>query len=228
VTASQDVENVLLDEEKSLAFELGSKWAVGGSTLEANVFYTKIDGFQEQVNAFLDAALVSTATNIDELETSGFELTAYGDLMDGLSYNVGYIYNKVEYPNGSTGDDGFDLSGEQYLYAPEHKLTVSGEYRRNVIDNVDGFVNLNAVYKSDLRLAPIEVGVFDAHTTIGGAIGIADEDGAWTLSVFGRNLTQEREPISYLPQPFPDGAVRSWPQAGITTRLIGVKLDVNF
>jgi len=191
VVVSPVLPDVTLDEEKSVALELGAKWALENSTLEANIFHTTLDGFQEQVNEFIESSLVSTAVNLDDIKSSGIELTAYGNVSDSLTYNVGYAYNKIEYPSGFIGDDGFELSGEQYTYAPKHKLTLSGEYSR-------------------------------------GAFGVRSEDGRWSLSVFGRNLTEERQPVAYLPQPFPDGATRSWAVPGITGKIIGLKLDVNF
>ena len=123
-----------------------------------------------------------------------------------------------------------DLGGEQVQYAPEHKLTLTGEYEHDFNNTLQGFVNTNIVYKSEVLLAQFapDLTTYEGHTTIGGAIGVRSPDGVWSASLFGRNLTQEREPIGYLGQPFPDGAVRSWPQVGITTRLVGVRLDANF
>ena len=235
-----ELENVSqLDEEKALAFELGIKRDVGSATLEANVFHTTVEDFQAQTNEFIgSAALVSVPRNIEEIVSYGFELAAYGELGDSLTYSAGYIYNNATYPDGFLGDgENFrlgalpaDLGGEQVQYAPEHKLTLTGEYEHDFNNTLQGFVNTNIVYKSEVLLAQFapDLTTYEGHTTIGGAIGVRSSDGVWSASLFGRNLTQEREPIGYLGQPFPDGAVRSWPQVGITTRLVGVRLDANF
>jgi len=239
--ATPELENVSqLDQEDALAFELGIKRGVGASTLEANVFHTTVENFQAQTNEFVGggAALTSVPRNIEEIVSYGLELTAYGELSDSLTYNVGYIYNNSTYPDDYQGDpEGFrlgsspaDLGGAQVQFAPEHKLTLSGEYSREFNENFEGFVSTNIVYKSEVLLANFapDLTTYEGHTTFGGAVGVRSPDGQWTASLFGRNLTEEREPIGYLGQPFPDNAVRSWPAAGITTRLVGVKLDVNF
>jgi len=236
-----ELENVSqLEEEKALAFELGVKRAVGSSTLEANVFHSTVENFQSQTNEFVGggAGLTSVPRNIEEIVSYGFELSAYGELTDSLTYNAGYIYNNATYPGDYEGDpEGFrfpgtpaDLGGAQVQFAPEHKLTLTGEYSRDFNDSLQGYINTNVVYKSEVLLANFapDLTTYEGHTTIGGSVGIRDADGAWNLSLFGRNLTEEREPIGYLGQPFPDFAVRSWPAAGITTRLVGVRLDVNF
>ena len=238
--ATPERENVSeLTEETSFAIELGVKRAIGSSTVEANVFHTTLNDFQGQSNEFIgSAALVSVPRNIGDIDSYGLELTAYGDVGDSFTYSAGYIYNNATYPDDFQGDvEGFrpggmvaDLGGEQVQYAPEHKLTLTGEYSMLFGNSIEGFVNANVVYKSDVLLANFapDITTVDSNTTIGGAIGVRSPDRRWSAAFFGRNITSERVPVGFLGQPFPDGAVRSWPQAGITTRLIGFKVDVNF
>ena len=228
-----------LTEEESLAIELGIKHVVGSSILEANVFHTTLKDFQGQTNEFIGtAALVSVPRNIGDIDSYGLELAAYGEVGGLFTYSAGYIYNNATYPSGFTGDvEGFrpgdmtaDLGGEQVQYAPEHKLTLTGEYTLPITGSIEGFVNTNIVYRSEVLLANFapDITTVDSNTTIGGSIGVRSPDRRWSAALFGRNITSERVPVGFLGQPFPDGAVRSWPQAGITTRLIGFKVDVNF
>ena len=235
-----ELENVSeLEEETAVAFELGVKHNVGDSTLEANIFHTTLENFQGQSNEFIgSAALVSVPRNIGDIDSHGIELSAYGNLGDSVTYSAGYIYNNATYPDDFEGDvEGFrpgditaDLGGAQVQYAPEHKVTLTGEYSTVFSSGVEGFANTNIVYKSDVLLANFspEFATAESQTTVGAAIGVRSPDGTWSASLFGRNLTSERTPVGYLGQPFPDGAVRAWPIAGITTRLVGVKIDVNF
>lgn len=233
-------ENVsVLTEEESLALEFGIRRDLGQTTLEANVFYTTLENFQGQTNEFIGTeALVSVPRNIGDIDSYGFEVAAYGAVGDFLTYSAGYIYNNATYPDGFQGDvEGFrpgditaDLGGEQVQYAPEHKLTLTGEYSRMIAGNIEAFFNTNIVYKSDVLLGNItpEFSTAEAHTAIGASLGVRSPDQRWAASLWGRNLTAERIPVGQLGQPFPDGAVRSWPVAGITTRLVGLKLDFNF
>ena len=49
--------------------------------------------------------------------------------------------------------------------------------------------------------------------------------------LFVRNLTKEREPTAYLASTFagqPDGGIRAWPVAGLTARVVGVRLGFDF
>jgi len=228
-----------LEKEEALAFELGIKKGLGAHNLEANIFYSDLDNFQAQTNEFIgNEALTSVPRNIEEIVSYGIELSAFGELSDNLSYSAGYIYNSATYPDGFLGDgENFRLGsspavleGEQVQFAPEHKATLSGEYSQTVGANLEGFINTNVVYKSKILLAQFapDLTTYPGHFTFGGAIGLRSGDGNWAASIYARNLFAEREPVGYLGQPFPDGAVRSWPAPGITTRLVGAKLDFNF
>ena len=222
------LDTVFLEEEESLTLEVGGKWSVAGTTVEFNAFHTQLSNFQAQANEFIDASLISTAVNLGEITSSGLELSSYGRIGDNLTYNAGYIYNTVEYPRGFLGDDGTELGGQQLIYAPKHKISLSGEYTRNVASNLEGFFNMNLVYKSDVLLGTFdsEISTFEGGVNVGASIGVRGDN--WSAALFGRNLTERREPVGYLAQPFPDGATRSWPVPGITTRLMGLKVDFNF
>lgn len=227
------LDTVFLNEEKSLAIEAGAKYDLGSTTLELNVFRTKLDDFQAQTSVLVEAELISKALNIEEVISKGIEVTAYGNIGEYLNYNAGYLFNDVRYPDGFLGDDGTDFTDQQLSLAPKHKFTVSGEFYQPVSQSLEGFINLNAVYKSKVLLAARDPERFsyDGHVTVGGSIGIRDDDGRWTASIYARNLFKEREPIGYLASTMfgqSDGGIRSWPAAGITTRLIGAKVDVNF
>ncbi len=222
-----------LEPEKSNAFELGARANVGPIQVSGNAFYTELLDFQSQVSVFVGTALVSQPLNIDRIESYGFELGAFGELFEGFSLNAGYQFNHITFPNGFIGDDGGDLSGEQFLNAPRHKFTLSGDYSMPVTGSIDVFLNANVVYKSKVLLASRANTDFryPGHEIVNGGLGLRDADGAWNLSVFVRNLTKEREPTALLPSTFAgiaDGGVRAWPVAGLTARVVGVRLGFEF
>lgn len=222
-----------LEPEKSDAFELGARFGVGGFQVSANAFYTDLSNFQSQTSVFVGTALISQPLNIPTTKSKGFELGLYGELFAGLNINAGYQFNDITFPAGYLGDDGGNLGGTQFLNAPKHKFTLSGEYAMPVSDNLEMFVNSNLVYKSSVLLAARADPRFryHAHELINGGLGVRDIDGAWTASLFVRNLTKEREPTAYLASTFAgqaDGGIRAWPVAGLTARVVGVRLGFDF
>jgi outer membrane receptor protein involved in Fe transport len=222
-----------LEPEKANAFELGVKVGVGGMQLTANVFHTELLNLQSQTSVFVGTALISRPLNISQVNSKGFELNAFGELFDGLNVNAGYQFNDISYPTGYLGDDGGNLGGTQFLNAPKHKFTLSGDYAVPVSEGVELFVNANVVWKSDVLLAARSDPRYryPSHEIINGGFGVRDADGGWTASLFVRNLTKEREPTAYLASTFfgaADGGLRAWPLAGVTARVVGVRLGVEF
>ena len=232
----------ILRPEIPTSYEVGTKLSLMDDRLavDANVFHNTVKDYHTQTSFFPPGGtnLVSVSTNIPELISKGLEVDVIGRLTDSLSVNGGYMYNDITYPAGFLGDDGGTLAGEQVLSAPKHKLTLSGEYERTFAAGMKGFLNMNAIYKSDILLSPrggvgspaTQFGkyIYPAHTTLGASIGVRSADDRWTVALFGRNLTGEDEPIGYLANTFAgalDGAVRAWPDGGVTLRQVGLKLE---
>ncbi len=222
-----------LKPEIADAFELGFKFGVGRLQVSANAFYTELADFQSQVSVFVGTALVSQPLNIPKIKSKGFELNAFGQILPGFNINAGYQFNDIKFPTGYLGDDGGNLGGTQFLNAPRHKFTLSGDYGFALSEGLELFVNANMVYKSDVLLAARADPRYryPAHEIINGGIGVRDPDGGWTASLFVRNLTKEREPTAYLAGTFAgqvDGGIRAWPVAGLTARVVGVRLGFEF
>ncbi len=223
----------VLAPEKADAFELGVKFGLGDMQVSANVFHTDIANFQAQESFFVGTALVSQPKSISNLKSKGFEFNVFGEIVPGLSINAGYQYNDVKFPSTFIGDDGVDIGGRQFQFAPKHKFTLSGDYAMPMGGDMELFINANVVYKSELLLAARSDPryVYPAHELVNGGFGVRDADGGWTASVFVRNLTKEREPTAYLASTFagrPDGGIRAWPVAGLTARVVGVSVGFDF
>jgi len=223
-----------LNPEIPTAYEIGTKVALNRYTnLEANVFLTQVKDFQAQRSVFVGTELVTALENINEIETKGFELAARGSLGDNFSYNAGFIHNTVEYPDGFVGADGGDLSGEQLIFSPKNKFSLSGEYANGLGDNTELFLNTNVVWKSDVRYEArsTDTFVYPSHFTIGASIGMREVDDKWRATLFARNITGEDEPAAYLAGTFLgqiDGGVRAWPVGGVTLRQVGISFDYKF
>ncbi len=222
-----------LDPETSDAIELGVKTRVGRVQLSANAFYTKLKDFQSQTSIFVGTALVSQPLNIPKLTSKGFEFSAFGQILPGFNVNAGYQYNEFTFPTGYLGDDGGNLGGTQFLNAPKHKFTISGDYGIPLGDNLEVFLNANFIYKSKVLLAARADPRYryPAHEIINLGFGFRHPDGDWNASVFVRNLTKEREPTAYLASTFAgaaDGGIRAWPVAGLTARVVGVRAGFEF
>ena len=222
-----------LEPELSDSFEVGAKFGIGRLQITGNAFYTKLRNFQSQTNVFVGTALVSRPLNIDSIVSKGFELTVFGRIAKGFSINAGYQFNDVRFPDTFVGEDGLPLGGTQLINAPKHKFTLSGDYGHELSDGLELFANANVVYRSEVLLAARADPRyrFRDHAIVNGGIGVRAPDGTWTASLFVRNLTKQRAPVSYLASTFagqPDGGLRALPAAGQTARVVGARVGFQF
>jgi len=218
----------IIDAETPASFELGTKIAAFDKklALDLNAFYTTVDDYQGQECEYdIDTgALICPPTNINEVESKGFEIDIFGQPIPGMKINASYVYNEVEYPS-EYADQG--LEGKQLMNAPKHKFTFSGEYGKEVIKNLYGFVGFDTTYKSEKRLNTEldPSSVYDACWVTGARIGISNIENTWSFTIFGRNLFEEPEPIAVYQ--FPPSTVVQIPTE-YQFRQVGFSLNYNF
>jgi len=111
-----------------------------------------------------------------------------------------------------------ELTANDYLYA--WKRLLDPKVRSPYLYYVEGrFVGADAVHKSDLLLGATADPrfVYPAHWTYGARFGVRGADERWSVSLFGRNLGNENEPVTLFGGPsfIPPGAVPFLPNGQI-------------
>ena len=107
---------------------------------------------------------------------------------------------------------------------------------------VEAFIGADTVYKSDLRLGPTADArfVYPSHWNTGARLGVRADDDAWAVTLFGRNLGNDHEPITLFGGPSftapgadpaaPNGyinGVSGWMTAS-ALRQVGLSVDLKF
>jgi len=126
-------------------------------------------------------------------------------------------------------------SNRNLIFAPNWKITLSAEYDVPLRSGVVGFVQSDVVYTSKFNYAatPDPNLVAPDFTRLGARIGVRSEDRRWGVSIFGRNLLDQRIPTFVSPDPLSSSnglAGRSYIQ-GLdldSYRVVGVTLDGRF
>ena len=195
--------------------------------VDLNLFYTTVEDYQAFVSDLDDNGIMYTySTNIDKIESKGLELDIFGQPLPGLSLNMGYVYNIIEYP--SYWGEG-RLADVQMQNTPKHKLSFSGEYMKPLTEALRGFVGFDFTYKSKILMTalasvPLSKAYYPAHWVTGASIGVMKSDGKWRVSLFGRNLGNEMFPSNYV---YDFGIMAHIPKQR-TFRQIGVSLEYTF
>jgi iron complex outermembrane receptor protein len=259
--ASQGNPQTVLEAEKPMSYELGLKGAVlnGRLGIDFNVFHTDVKNYQGQrcrVNSV--GILACTPESVPSVVTKGFELSVYGQPIQGLMLNGGFIYDDAKYPSDWTGFNPNDLrdpvagtmigktslASAQIIGVPKTKLNLAADYTFP-IGGLQGFIGADATHKSEMRLGPSADPRFTypAHWNTGARLGVRSNSGSWGVTLFGRNLGNNHEPITIFggpafTSPHPGNAdpalangfvngVSGWMTAA-SLRQIGLSLDVKF
>lgn len=234
------------------AYEIGAKGSTMGGKLgyEASLFLTKVSNYQGQRCSINGVGVLSClGESIPSVTSKGFEATLYGRPTPNLYLNAGFAYNDAKFPNGWTGFNPSDLTGAtstslsnvQLVGSPKSKFTFNAEYKQPV-GTMEAYVGGDFVYKSSVRLGYSGDSrfVYGAHGTVSARIGLRGPGNMWSVELFGRNLTQNREPAtifggpSFLPPatvPFlPNGQVNGisgWATTA-SRRQVGLSAEFRF
>jgi iron complex outermembrane recepter protein len=257
--ASQGNPPTIIAPEIPVSYELGLKGAVldGKLGIDFNVFHTDVQDYQGQrcrVNSV--GLLACTPESIPSVVTKGFELSLYGQPAEGLHLNGGFIYDEATYPTGWTGYNPndlrdpvpntmvgrTDLSEKQIVGVPLTKFNLAADYSFALGSSLRGFISADTVYKSEMRLGPTGDPrfLYPSHWITGMQLGVRGDDNRWNVTLFGRNLGDDHEPITIFGGPSftstntdpaqPNGyvnGVSGWMTAQ-SLRQVGLSLEVNF
>ena len=246
---------VLVEPEIPHAGEIGLKSTMLDGRLAANlaIFYNRVTDFQTQ---YYDPTIAQFIFgNAPSLTSKGISLELIGRPVQGLTINVGGLYNNAKYGSGysvacaqlqtaaegcrTTTEGGAttgtaDAHGNQLVGAPQLKVTSSVEYAANVRNDISGFVSLDTVYTSrinfDAAYDPIDSNA--AATIFGGRLGLRSDDGRYGASIFVRNMFDQYRPIVRFATP--TAAQQFDPQSYSqisgpeSRRVVGLSLDGKF
>jgi iron complex outermembrane receptor protein len=204
------------DKELADAWEVGAKIRALDNNLQLNVaaFSQRLRDFQS--NAFNGTTFV--LTNAGEIQIDGFEFDALYAPTSNLFLSLAGSYLDHEYtsyvggpqivqPAGSPSLPPVqDLSGTPLSGVPDWTLSSSINYVKS-FGAVEGFANLAARYRGSRNVTSERnpIADQDSYVTANATIGIRDTEGLWTVTLWGKNITDEE---------YTDGLFNSVIQAG--------------
>lgn len=211
-----------VDPETVEAYEAGVKGDFLGRRLSVNaaIFYNDFTNFQAQVfDPTIPPIGAFRTGNAGGLRTQGVELEGVIRPTSGWSISAGATYLDAEYTNyfpscyaGQTAAQGctfpgptFDAKGHRLIAAPEWSTSLATSYERS-LSGARLFVNADWSYRSSVYYG---VGNPDTlqkgYSLVNGTVGISDPDDRIRLSLFVRNLFDQRFAAVIFPSYFDTG-----------------------
>lgn len=205
------------DKELADAWEVGAKIRALDNNLQFNVaaFSQRLRDFQS--NAFNGSVFV--LTNAGEIQIDGLEFdTLYAPTANlFLSFAGSYLDHQytsyvggpqIVRPAGSTPPlpPVQDLSGKPLSGVADWTLSSSINYVKS-FGAIEGFANLAARYLGPRNVLSEQNPIADqgSYVTANATVGLRDADGLWTVTLWGKNITDEE---------YTDGLFNSVIQAG--------------
>lgn len=186
------------------AWELGLKSVLFDGRVRANfaVFQQDITDFQ-----VLEFTGIQFQTfNVDAVEVTGAEAEIEALLTDGLTGSLAVTYSDARYADdcagSSTAPQVLALCGQKLTNAPEWVAITGLNYEQDLGTNLRWFVNGSVRWEDDRRTSTqaLIVGtpfratddIQEANTKVNLRFGLGAQDEAWTLEVWGVNITDEQ------------------------------------
>lgn len=208
VQNSVDPGSFEFEDEKALAFEVGSKISLLNDTAELNIALFRTDFDNLQVSIF-DGTLGFNVGNAAKATTQGAELDARWAITDDWSMHGSLAYldfNFDSFKNGQchqgqtpTSTNGnCDYSGMTNQYVADWSGNVTLNYQHPITDTVvfRGMVDtkFTSSYNPSQNLDPrVEQ---KAYAMLDLRIALASADDKWEIALLGRNVTDEKV-VSY-------------------------------
>jgi iron complex outermembrane recepter protein len=134
--------------------------------------------------------------NAPKSRVYGAEAEIQATPLDGLFLSLAASWLDTKVIEGTTLDqsgDEVDLAGRPFNFAPRWSLSAIAAYTRPLTATLDLDLAVDASWRDDTNSVLTEDPLFaiDGYALLNARVGIAAVDGGWSLSAWGRNLTDQ-------------------------------------
>ena len=180
--------------------EIGMKSAFWGNRAQFNITYYDMDYDDLQVFELNPVFLL--VLNNAQAKSKGFDVDFNVLATDNLMISTSYNFSDAKYTDFINAA-GVDVSGNKLPFAPDAALAINADYAVDI--GSAGKLNFNIVYNwkddyfTDAR--NLEKTRQEAVGLLGASAGWTSSDGSWTVSLWGKNLTDEQQLANLIVDP---------------------------
>lgn len=186
-------------QEELLSYELGTKQSFLDRMLRTNLTTFYYDYTDKQLlTKTLDQVFgpLPILQNAPKSHIYGVELETQVSPFDGFffAFAGSYIKTKIDEFVGRNSEGNVeDFAGKPFNFAPEWQLSAVADYTRPLTQRLDIGAGVDAYYTSDTNGAIDQNPLLDMdeYYLLGARVHVGQNDGRWTATLFGRNLTNE-------------------------------------
>ncbi|PTU31492.1 TonB-dependent receptor [Stenotrophobium rhamnosiphilum] len=186
-------------QEKLNAYEIGAKISALDRALQINAAAFYYDYTNKQLLTYFKDEIFGALQylqNVPKSRNVGAELAIAYVPFERLHLNASgsYIRTKViRYEGKNTQGDDFDFAGQEFNYTPRLQASLLANYTFPISRDLNLTPGLGYTYtgstNSTLEHDPLFA--LEAHRVLDAQITLSSQDKIWSLTAFGRNLTDE-------------------------------------
>lgn len=186
-------------QEKLDAYEIGAKISALNHALQVNASAFYYDYTNKQLLTYFKDEIFGALQylqNVPKSRDVGTELSIAYVPIERLHLNASgsYIRTKViRYEGKDTQGDDFNFAGQEFNYTPRLQATLLGNYTFPISRDLNLTPGVSWTYtgatNSTLEHDPLFA--LEAHRLLDAQITLSSQDKVWSLTAFGRNLTDE-------------------------------------
>jgi len=243
---------LIVKPEIPLAWEAGLKSRFLHNRIQANVAIFDVR-YQNYQSTFYDPAVTSFVYgNAPKVVTKGVELSVLGRITSNWAVNFGGLWNQATYGKGYLvqcsqgqtaaqgcesqlgGSSATDAGGNRLVGAPLWKLNAQSEFHFELADWMEAFLDGDVTYTSRINYdqAYDPTNSTGPHVLLGLRTGVRSPESKWGLSLYARNLLDQRIPTYRLSNPLGPFELDNNSDVQIlgpdSFRTFGVSLDAKF
>ncbi|MEM7705934.1 MAG: TonB-dependent receptor [Pseudomonadota bacterium] len=182
--SANDLNPILAEESE--AIELGLKYSADWGLINLAIYDTEIENFQANDFDDSDGTTITGFTNGGDVETSGIELDFLIQPTDNITLTGGFAVSDAE-----------STTGAPLPFAPDVKASIGSQWEYPLSSG--GRLQLNATYiYTDEKLSG-NIGqtaenpfLLPDYSILNGSFGYHSDDDRFSVTLIGRNLTDER------------------------------------
>lgn len=179
------------DPETVENIELGAKIDFFSRRARLNIAAFSMDYQDLQVTQTDDGCLCNITDNAADAEILGAEFELTFAATDRLTLWAGATFLDTEYI-AFVDSNGLDNSGNQLQRTPEYQFNVGGELVLDVGQFPEALsIRANYTHQGEMFWAPDNFQYEEAYGLLNGRIAFEPVDANWSVSVWGRNITDE-------------------------------------
>ncbi|MHC3126196.1 hypothetical protein OB03_02325 [Brevundimonas sp. GN22] len=210
------------DPETATSWELGVKADWLNGRLRTNLALFRTDFEDLQVELLDDVSMTLIVANAADALIQGAEFEVKGRVTPWLTLSASGSFIDAEYQEYTDPLRGISYDGHRIQRTPEFQYTLGADVDYPINDKLSFIASANYSYQDQMFWGPENTNSEDAYGQLNGRIGVASPDGRWSLTLWGRNITDELYRISVIPFAGDEVSLFGAP------RTFGVRLGVRY